>query len=164
MEKILISACLAGKRVRYDGKKLPIKKNQIYQWYRQGRLVIVCPEVSGGLHIPRPAAQIVGGTGHDVLSGNARVIDIDQNDVTRSFVKGAHDTLLLAQKCNIRVAVFKEKSPSCGVGQIYDGTFSSSLMPGSGVTVALLKENNVQVFSENTLDQVHSFLDVESSG
>ena len=145
MKKILISACLAGENVRYDNRQVPIAFDLLEKWDQQGRLIKVCPEVCGGLPVPRPAAQIVNGNGYDVLQGKARVIDMENNDVTCAFIQGAQYALGLAQKYDIQVAVFKEKSPSCGVNQIYDGTFSSILIPGCGVTVALLKENGIRV-------------------
>ena len=162
MEKILISACLLGDRVRYDGKvagvDTPQAQEWLKKWHRQGRLVRVCPEVSGGMPVPRPPAQIAGGTGGDVLQDNARVVNENGTDVTSEFVKGAKAALELAVSHQIRVAVLKEKSPSCGANRIYDGTFSSVLMPGEGVTAALLRQNRIQVVSENELDRVERIL------
>lgn len=158
MEKILISACLAGDQVRYDGRKKPLESPLMNRWQKEERLVKLCPEVSGGMKIPRPPAQIVNGNGPDVLKGTARVMDINGCDVTGFFIRGAEYALSVAQKYSIRFAVLKEKSPSCGVYQIYDGSFTSVLMPGSGVTAALLRENNIRVFSENELKLVERFL------
>ncbi len=151
MKKILISACLAGDRVRYDDKRVPFKDDILRKWAVKGLLVKVCPEVSGGLKIPRPMAQIVNGKGLDVLKGIAKVIDIDGLDVTLSFVKGAEYALSLVEKYDIQIAILKEKSPSCGVHHIYDNL---NIVPGSGVTTALLKQNGIKVFSENELNQV----------
>lgn len=159
MKKILISSCLAGERVRYDGKQIPIQSRFISRWRKDGRLVTVCPEVLGGLPIPRPAAQIVDGSGEDVVHGVSKVVDVEGNNVTRSFTDGASQTLAIAREYKITVAVFKEKSPSCGVHQIYDGTFSSVLIPGSGVAVALLKAHGIQVFSEHELSQVQEIIE-----
>ena len=154
MKKILISACLEGDRVRYDGKRAHLKDSLLKEWRLKGLLVKVCPEVSGGLKIPRPEAQIVNGNGLDVLKGTAKVIDINGFDVTFSFVRGAEYALSIAKRFGIQMAILKEKSPSCGVHHIYDGQFASHLMPGFGVTTALLKQNKIVVFSENELDQV----------
>lgn len=159
MEKILISACLAGERVRYDGKQIPVTNTVLVNWNQNGRLVNVCPEVSGGLKIPRPPAQIVDGNSLDVLNGTAKVIDINGRDVTLPFVRGAERSLSLAQKYHITIAILKEKSPSCGVHHIYDGHFTSHLISGSGVTAAMFKENGIKVFSENELDQVSALID-----
>jgi len=151
MKKILISACLAGDRVRYDDKRVPFKDDLLRKWTLKGLLVKVCPEVSGGLKIPRPMAQIVNGNGLDVLKGIAKVIDIDGLDVTPSFIKGAEYALSLVKKYDIQIAILKEKSPSCGVYHIYDDL---NIVPGSGVTTAFLKQNGIKVFSENELNQV----------
>jgi len=158
MEKILISACLAGDKVRYDGREKPLESPLVTRWQKEERLVKICPEVSGGMKIPRSPAQIVNGNGLDVLNGTARVMDIEGCDVTGFFIRGAEYALSLSQKYSIRFAILKEKSPSCGVHQIYDGSFSSLLIPGSGVTAALLRKNHIRVFSENELKLVERFL------
>lgn len=158
MEKILISGCLAGDRVRYDGRRLPLKNLLLARWKEENRLVKVCPEVGGGMKIPRPPAQIVDGSGLDVLNGKARVMDNQGCDVTSFFIKGAEYALSIAQKYGIRLAVLKEKSPSCGVRRIYDGTFSSTLIPGAGVTTALLAANHIRVFSELEMETVEGIL------
>lgn len=158
MEKILISACLAGYRVRYDGRRVPLENALLTRWKEENRLVKVCPEVAGGMKIPRPPAQIVEGSGLYVLKGKARVMDMEGCDVTGFFIQGAEYALSMAQKFNVRLAVLKEKSPSCGVHHIYDGTFTATLMPGEGVTAALLRENNVRVFSELEIESVERLL------
>ena len=158
MEKILISACLAGDRVRYDGQKAPLGNALLTRWKEENRLVKVCPEVGGGMKVPRSPAQIVNGRGLDVLMGRARVMDNEGCDVTGFFIMGAEYALSMAQKFNVRLAILKEKSPSCGVHHIYDGTFSSTLIPGAGVTAALLRENNIRVFSEHELELVERAL------
>ncbi|WP_457554073.1 DUF523 domain-containing protein [Desulfobacula sp.] len=158
MKKILISACLAGDKVRYDGRQVPLTNALLSQWDGKGLLVKVCPEVSGGLKIPRLEAQIVGGNGWDVLKGAARVIDIQGHDVTSFFIRGAEYALSIAGRFGIDVAVLKEKSPSCGVHHIYDGQFASRRIPGCGVTTAVLKQNGIKVFSENELDQAALYL------
>ncbi|WP_300458097.1 DUF523 domain-containing protein [Desulfobacula sp.] len=157
MKKILISACLAGDRVRYDGKQVPLTHPLLNKWHQKGMLVTICPEVSGGLSIPRPPAQIVNGNGLDVLEGRSRVLDIAGRDVTGPFIRGAEYAFTIARKNKINIAILKEKSPSCGVRQIYDGRFAARLIPGFGVTAALLKQNGIQVFSENELDRVKAF-------
>ena len=155
MKKVLISACLVGDRVRYDGKRVPLTHPLLNKWHQKGMLVKVCPEVSGGLNIPRPPAQIVNGNGLDVLKGRSQVVNIEGQDVTGPFIKGAEYAFTLARENNIDMAILKEKSPSCGVHQIYDGRFDSHLIPGFGITAALLKQNGIRVFSENELDQVN---------
>lgn len=158
MEKILISACLAGDLVRYDGKRRMLKNVLLNRWQDDKRLIKVCPEVAGGMKVPRLPAQIVNGDGLNVLKGKARIKDSDGCDVTDFFIMGAEYALSMAKEFNIRLAILKEKSPSCGVHQIYDGNFTSTLLPGSGVTAALLKENGIYVFSENEINLIEKIL------
>lgn len=143
---IILSACLAGVDCRYNGG------HNLHPYCKklmdEGKAVLVCPETLGGLHIPRPPAEIVGGNGDDVLAGQAFVKDKLGTDVTKAFIKGAQEVLLLAKKHGATVAVLKERSPSCGGTMIYNGTFSSIVKSGAGVTAALLKQNNIKVFSE----------------
>ena len=147
MEKILVSRCLLGHRVRYDGGASgPF--DQLQQWLDEGRVVPLCPEVAGGLPTPRAAAEIPGGQGAQVLDGDAAVITTDGEDVTVQFLSGAHQALDLVREHGIRIAVLKANSPSCGNLLTYDGTFSGVKVPGEGVTAALLKRQGVRVFNE----------------
>ena len=158
MVKILISGCLLGRKVRYDNKIQPVEDERVLAWFREGRLVVVCPEVTGGLPIPRPPAEIVGGSGEDVLNGKAYIMNAAGEDVTHAFVQGAKAVLELAKRFDIRVAILKEKSPSCGATTIYDGTFSGKRIPGQGVTAALLRRNDIKVFSEKEVDAAETYL------
>ena len=151
IEKILISTCLLGEPVRYDGRSVPVDHYLIRGWKAEGRLVPFCPELAGGLPVPRPPAEICGGSGSDVLEAAARVRTAD-GDVTRAFTAGAEAALAAAREHGIRLALLKEKSPSCGSAFIYDGSFSGRLRAGSGITMALLRKNGVRVFSENEVD------------
>lgn len=147
MEKILVSRCLLGHRVRYDGGASgPF--DLLEQWIEEGRVVPLCPEVAGGLPTPRAAAEIPGGQGVEVLDGIAAVITTDGEDVSAQFLEGARQALDLVQKHGIRVAVLKANSPSCGNLLTYDGTFRGVKVSGEGVTAALLKRHGVRVFSE----------------
>ena len=147
MQKILVSRCLLGHRVRYDGGASgPF--DLLDQWIAEGRVVPLCPEVAGGLPTPRAAAEIPGGQGAEVLDGQASVITTDGEDVSAAFLSGAWQALELVQKHAIRIAVLKAHSPSCGNVLTYDGTFSGVKVAGEGVTAALLKRHGVQVFSE----------------
>jgi len=101
--------------------------------------------VLSGLPTPRPPAEIQGGDGRDVLEGRARVVNIEGKDVTAEFLAGAQKALRIAQRRGIKEAVLKARSPSCGVGQIYDGSFSGRLREGDGVTTALLKRGGIIV-------------------
>ncbi|MEI4518956.1 MULTISPECIES: DUF523 domain-containing protein [Pseudomonas] len=147
MEKVLVSRCLLGHRVRYDGGASgPF--DLLEQWIEEGRVVPLCPEVAGGLPTPRAAAEIPGGQGGEVLDGIAAVITTDGEDVSAQFLEGARQALELVQKHGIRVAVLKANSPSCGNLLTYDGTFRGVKVSGEGVTAASLKRHGVRVFSE----------------
>ena len=157
--EILISACLVGREVRYDGEASVPPGDRIGEWHRRGLLVAVCPEVAGGLSVPRPAAEIVGGDGGDVLDGRARLETEAGDDVTDAFVAGARHALEVAEAHEVRLAILKSKSPSCGSSQIYDGSFSGTRRPGRGVTAALLRREGIEVFSERELDEVARRID-----
>ena len=152
MQKILVSRCLLGHRVRYDGGASgPF--DQLQQWLDEGRVVPLCPEVAGGLPTPRAAAEIPGGQGAQVHDGQALVITSEGEDVSVQFLSGAYQALELVQKHGIRIAILKANSPSCGNLLTYDGTFSGVKVGGEGVTAALLMRHGVQVFSELELPQ-----------
>lgn len=149
MERILVSACLMGRKVRYDGAAKTSGDALLAAWRREGRLVPFCPEVEGGLPVPRPAAEIEGGAGGEaVLAGTARVLTAGGADVTESFLAGARAALAAARAHGVRVAILKEGSPSCGSLTVYDGAFGGRRVPGNGVTTALLERHGVAVFGE----------------
>ena len=157
MQKILVSRCLLGHRVRYDGGASgPF--DQLQQWIDEGRVVPLCPEVAGGLPTPRAAAEIPGGQGGEVLDGHASVITTEGGDVSAQFLSGAYQALEMVRLHGIRIAVLKANSPSCGNLLTYDGTFSGVKISGEGVTAALLKRHGVQVFSELELAEAAATL------
>ncbi|NBF01121.1 DUF523 domain-containing protein [Pseudomonas sp. Fl5BN2] len=157
MHKILVSRCLLGHRVRYDGGASgPF--DQLSSWLQEGRVVALCPEVAGGLPTPRAAAEIPGGQGVEVLEGKARVLTTEGDDVSTEFLSGARQALALVEKHGIRIAVLKANSPSCGNLLTYDGTFSGTRVQGQGVTAALLQHHGVQVFSELQLPEAAAAL------
>jgi len=137
---LLVSACLAGFPCRYDGKCKP--DPQIVELVRQGKALPVCPETLGGLPTPRLPAELTA-SGEDVLLGKGHARTQSGTDVTQMFIRGAQETLALCRLYNIRHAILKSKSPSCGQGRIYDGSFSGTLTCGDGVTTALLKQNGI---------------------
>lgn len=145
-EPVLVSACLAGLHTRHDG--CAAADARIEALVRAGRAIPVCPEQLGGLPTPRPPAEIRGGDGGDVLAGRALVVNRAGEDVTGSFLRGAEETLRLARLAGAKTAILKARSPSCGVGAIYDGTFSGARRPGDGVTAALLRQKGVLVRTE----------------
>lgn len=143
---ILVSSCLAGLKVRYNGTHS--FEERIGKLVEENKAIPVCPELLGGMSTPRESAEIVGGGGEDVLEGKAKVIDKTGKDVTEFFIKGANATLEIAQKNNATIVVLKENSPSCGSSSIYNGEFNGGKMAGNGVASALLKRNGIQVVSE----------------
>lgn len=149
MHKILVSACLLGEPVRYNGADKFCDDALMQQWVRDGRVVPVCPEIAGGLGVPRLPAEIVNGA----------VIDRDGRDVTANFEDGARHALELARMNGVQVAVLKEGSPSCGSSYTYDGTFTSTRVAGrAGVTTALLREHGIRVFSEHEVAEADALL------
>lgn len=143
---ILVSACLLGLCCRYDGSHNLCPA--LLEAARAGRCLPVCPEQLGGLPTPREAAEICGGDGDDVLAGRARVCGRAGADVTAAFVRGAEQTLQLARSLPVTAAVLKARSPSCGVGRIYDGTFTRTQRTGSGVAAAALARLGIPLYTE----------------
>lgn len=148
---ILISACLLGRNVKYSGG------NNLCPWlkkyYNTTDFTPFCPECLATLPIPRPPVEIQNGSGEDVLVGAACVKDKTGLDVTTEFLSGAQKSLAIAQKLNVTCAILKARSPSCGCGQIYDGSFSGAKKDGNGVTAALLMQNGIKVYTEETLTE-----------
>lgn len=159
MSKILISACLLGQPVRYDGQSKPITHDLITQWRTQGLLVPICPEGLGGLATPRDPAEIVGGTARDVFEGRAKVITDRGEDVTDAFIQGAKRTLKIARDHDVQIAILKQFSPSCGSQMVYDGTFSRHRIDGLGLTTYWLTQHGIEVFDEHQLHVVQQQLD-----
>ena len=163
MVKVLVSACLIGERVRYDGAKVPCDSAILKSWKRDGIIVPFCPEVAGNLPVPRPPAEIIKGTGADVLNKNTGVFNINSQDVTESFIRGAEKALAVARKMQISLAILKDRSPSCGKTCISEGSFSKLRRPGNGVTTALLEKNGISVFSENEIEEAAAYLEKQTS-
>lgn len=144
---ILVSACLCGINCKYNGGNNLNPK--VLELLKEGKAMPVCPEQLGGQSTPRAPREIVGGTGEDVLDGRARVLGLDEeDDATEKFIKGAYETLKIAKECGAKVAVLKARSPSCGYGMIYDGTFTGRRIKGNGVAAELLKRNGIEVYTE----------------
>ncbi len=134
---------MAGRACRYNGTAKP--NEEMTALAQSGEAVLFCPEALAGLKIPRPPAEIVGGDGFDVLNGKARVVNKNGEDITEEFIRGAERVLELVKKSDVSIVYMKERSPSCGVMQIYDGSFSDCVIHGCGVTAALLLRNGVAV-------------------
>ncbi|EPR11990.1 DUF523 domain-containing protein [Ruminiclostridium papyrosolvens] len=148
---ILVSACLAGLDSKYNGKSN--YNEYIEKLVREGKAIMVCPEQMGGLPTPRDSCEIDCGDGRDVLSGKSNIIDSKGQNQTEKFLKGAEEALKVARLYNIKKAILKSKSPSCGVGKIYDGTFSGKLVKGNGVTAELLIRNGFEVITEEDMTE-----------
>ena len=136
MEKILVSACLLGVNCKYNGGNNYNEK--VMEYLKDKEIIPVCPEIMGGLPTPRIASEIIGD----------RVVNKEGQDVTSNYQKGAEETLELAKKLGVKKALLKAKSPSCGYGNIYDGTFSDTLIAGNGITAELLKKNGFEILTE----------------
>ena len=149
-EPILLSACLAGIPCTHAAEAKT--RAWALKLVAEGRAVTVCPEVAGGLPVPRSEAEIDGGAGGDVLDGNARVVGVDGKDVTANYLSGAEAALAAARRSGARLAILKARSPSCGCGAIYDGTFTGSLVPGDGVTSAALKREGLDVLTDEDVE------------
>jgi uncharacterized protein YbbK (DUF523 family) len=157
--KILISACLLGQPVRYDGKGKPLFHCLIDEWKGEGRLVSFCPELAGGMSVPRPPAEIEKGmTGEDVLDGRARVLELTGRDVTKAFVDGAHKALAFALDHACTQALLIDGSPSCGSLAIYDGGFAGRKHAGQGVTAAHLRRHGIAVYAPEQIEDLAALL------
>ncbi len=143
---ILVSACLAGEKCRHDGSdcsNLVIEKLK-----EKGKIVAVCPEVIGGLPVPRLPCEIVQGNGQAVLEGKAEVIDLAGKDITGQVLSGSYAALALAKEQKVRLAVLKSKSAVCGVGKIFDGSFQGRMIEGNGIFAALLLKAGIRTVSD----------------
>ncbi len=140
---IVVSACLIGLNCRYNGKNS--LNLELLEKLKSFCIIPICPEIFGGLPIPRECCEIVNGDGFDVLRGKARVISKSGIDYTDYFVRGAREVLKIVRMFNIEKAILKDLSPSCGVKRIYDGKFKGNTKRGVGVTVALLKIEGIEV-------------------
>ena len=147
--KILISACLIGENVKYDGGNNALHVTILEAWKEQGVLVPLCPEVLGGLSVPRPACEVIEGT--------STVVCKSGEDVSVAFAKGAQESVRIAKEEGVCMAILKARSPSCGKDIIYDGTFTSTRVNDSGITCKLLQENGITVFSEEELALAEAF-------
>jgi len=148
--KILISACLLGEKVRYDGNSQLIENNIIRQWSKNAILISICPEVSGGLSIPRLPAEIQADAQQKL-----KIINNKDIDVTKEFIKGAQNTLEQCLQHKIQIAILTEGSPSCGSQLINDGNFQSKKIQGQGITTRLLEKNSITVFNQYQIQQAY---------
>ena len=140
---ILISACLIGVNCKYNGGNNKVEK--IIEQIRDVIFIPVCPEQLGGLTTPRPPAEIIDET---------KIVNIEGKDVTQQFLNGAEETLKIAELYNCKYAILKERSPSCGSNQVYDGSFQGKVKNGEGMAASLLKKNGIKVYSEENFEEL----------
>ncbi len=163
MNFIIVSACLLGRKVRYDGADKKLENDILSRWRAEERVVAVCPEVAAGLEIPRPATEIKSGAGADVLAGRAQVFDITGRDVTQAYVSGAEIALAHAKMHNIKFALLIDGSPSCGYSFIYDGSFNKTKVHGVGVMAALLRENGIAVYAPADIEVMAEHIKIQEN-
>lgn len=146
---ILVSACLLGHKVKFNGEA---NMNELLLKYNErGRFIAVCPECFAMLPVPRPPMEIQGGTGKKVLAGKARIMDETGMDTTNYLLTGADKVLKIAEAYHAHTAILKEGSPSCGVKKIHSGLFDGRKIKGQGVTTALLEKHGLTVYSEKDI-------------
>ena len=146
-----------GNAVRYDGRAYWNNHPILELLKKEVEIIGYCPEVEGGLPIPRDPAEIDQGDGRDVRNINAKVISCEGNEVTSFFIAGTSKLETICRTENIGFAILKERSPSCGVHEIYDGSFTGTIKPGIGVAAAMLKELQIPLFTENQIDKAYQF-------
>lgn len=152
MRKILVSGCLYGEICRYDAKCCPCTNDLFLKWKKENQMVVVCPEVLGGLKTPRPASERQG----SFL--DSKVTACTGKDCTKEYLKGALIALEKAKEFNVVCCILKERSPSCGSNMVYDGTFSGKKICGQGVTTQILRDNGFVVFSEEEIDKAEKYI------
>ena len=152
-KKVLISACLLGKNCRYNGGHSQLNElNKLdVEW------IPVCPEESGGLGTPRPSAEMQG-SAEDILNGKGKVLTNKGKNVTQEFIRGADKSLQSGLEVGVKTAILKSKSPSCGIGKIYDGSFTKTLKIGEGIFAHLCHENDIECFSSDNINQIKKTL------
>lgn len=148
---IVISACLCGANCRYNGESSLDEK--ALKILKSGKALLICPEELGGMDTPRNPHEIKGGTGADVLNGKAIVIGSNGEESTELFIKGAKEAYRIAKNADVKLAILKSRSPSCGHGKIYDGNFTGNKIDGNGVTAELFVKNRIDVITEEELDE-----------
>ena len=152
-KKVLISACLLGKNCRHNGghsQLIELEKIDV-EW------IPVCPEESGGLETPRPSAEMQENAEY-ILNGKGKVVTNKGKNVTPEFIRGAEKSLQLGLEVGVKTAILKSKSPSCGIGEIYDGSFTKTLKTGNGIFAYLCQENDINCISSDNINQIKKTL------
>lgn len=141
-KKILVSACLWGEKCRYNGSSVEVKFD-----FNDADILKVCPELLGGLSVPREACEIVNGTAQDVINGSSKIIGISGNDYTKEYLLGTNRAIELVKKHKIEIAYLKQNSPSCGYGKVYNGKFQGEKIDGNGIFAEKLKELGIKIIA-----------------
>ena len=158
VDKILVSGCLNGRPIRFNGTSVSVTSEIWDRWEKEQRLVPFCPELAAGFSVPRAPAEIVGSTASAVVLGEGRVAEDNGTDVTDLFVEGARSAADRAIAEGCVMAVLTDGSPSCGTTYTYDGTFSGGTVAGRGVTAQVLVDHGVRVFAEHQIEEADRYL------
>ena len=153
-KKVLISACLLGKNCRFNGghSHIPELEDMDVEW------IPICPEEAGNLGTPRPAAEMQG-SAESILKGDGSVVDNNGRDVTQQFIHGAEESLKIGLNSGAEYAILKSRSPSCGIDEIYDGTFTHSLTEGDGIFTHLCRQSGIICVSSDDSNQIKMTLE-----
>ena len=151
--KILVSACLCGEKCRYNGSSV---SNNVVDTLEQKNIIKICPELLGGLLIPREPCEIVGGTASDVIRGNAKILGLSGKNYTKQYMRGVKEVINITKKNNVKMAVLKQKSPSCGYGKVYNGEFSGKIIEGNGILAEELLKMGIDSFVQTRLTMSRS--------
>lgn len=146
---IIVSSCMLGINTRYDRKSNSI--GILEKFSSLCKFIPICPEQLGGLPTPRHPCEIICGSGEDVLNGSSIVTDIYGHDLTKEFLEGARQVQKIISLCHISAAILKERSPSCGCKEIYDGSFTHTIRYGQGVTSSMLRKLGIPLYSEDDI-------------
>lgn len=157
MNKILVSGCLNGRPIRFNGTNVSVQSDIWDRWQAEGRLIAFCPELAAGFPVPRPPAEIVGSTASGVLLGRGSVREDNNTDVTSMFVEGADLAVERAVSEGCVMAVLTDGSPSCGTTYVYDGSFTGATVAGTGVTAQRLEDVGIRVFPEDRIDEADRY-------
>ncbi|MEU7909300.1 DUF523 domain-containing protein [Actinoplanes sp. NPDC049118] len=158
MLKVLVSGCLGGVPIRFNGTGVQASSPIWRQWAAEGRLVALCPELAVGFPVPRPPAEIVGGSAADVLDGRARVHELPGRDVTELFQAAAQRAVDRAMQAGVGIAVLVDGSPTCGSTYVHDGTFAGVTVAGRGVVAEALHRHGIPVFPHHDLGRAAATL------
>lgn len=163
INKILVSACLMGFKIRYNGSEKAQIVDTLARWQQEQRLVVHCPELAAGLPTPRPPAEIFAADGKDVMQERARIIENTGQDVTEHYQLAAWMALRAAQESGCTAALLTDGSPTCGSQFIYDGSFTGQRKSGMGVAASLLTEYGIKVFADTQLAELMTWIEEQEN-